>query len=190
VLSRAQTSGDGQTGAPGAVLSPFRVQLTNDGAPVEGTIVNWTIQSGGGTISVPTSITDASGIATSTLTLGQSAGQTVVQASASGASGSPVTFTGTAVIPGQFVQVDVLNNQFSPSVVTIQTGGRVLWVWGSSSQDHDIVPVSPGTKPSQPAIRDGPYSHEETFNTAGTYRYFCSVHGSSGTGMRGEVVVE
>jgi plastocyanin len=124
------------------------------------------------------------------LTLGQSAGQTVVQASASGASGSPVTFTGTAVIPGQFVQVDVLNNQFSPSVVTIQTGGRVLWVWGSSSQDHDIVPVSPGTKPSQPAIRDGPYSHEETFNTAGTYRYFCSVHGSSGTGMRGEVVVE
>lgn len=190
VLSRASTSGDGQTGAPGAQLAPFRVILTNNGSPVEGTIVNWTVQTGGGTLSVPTSVTDASGIATTTLTLGQNAGQTIVQATATGATGSPVTFTGTAVIPGLFVQVDVQNNQFSPSTVTIQTGGSVLWVWGASSQDHDIVPVSPGTKPSQPTIRDGPFSHEETFNTAGSYRYFCSVHGSAGGGMRGEVVVQ
>ena len=40
VLARAGASGDGQTGAPGAVLAPFQVQLTNDGAAVEGTIIN------------------------------------------------------------------------------------------------------------------------------------------------------
>ena len=82
ILSRAATSGDGQTGAPGTVLSPFRVQLTNDGVPVEGTIINWAVTSGGeGTLDVPTSVTDASGFASATLTLGQTAGQTTVTAS-------------------------------------------------------------------------------------------------------------
>jgi plastocyanin len=190
VLSRAATSGDGQTAAPGSALAPFRVLLTNDGVPVEGTIINWTIQSGGGTLSVPTSVTDASGIATSSLTLGQTAGLTLVRASATGANGSPVTFSGTAVIPGLFVQVDVQNNQFEPATVLLQPGGTVLFVWAASAQDHDIIPVSPATRPSQPTIRDGPFQHEETFNTAGTYRYFCSVHGAAGSGMRGEVVVQ
>jgi hypothetical protein len=74
VLSRASSSGDGQTGAPGAALSPFRVQLTNNGVPVEGTIVNWNVQTGGGTLSVPTSVTDASGVAATTLTLGPDGG--------------------------------------------------------------------------------------------------------------------
>ena len=190
VLARASASGDGQTAAPGAVLAPFRVQLTNNGTPVEGTIVNWSVQGGGGTLDVPTSITDASGIAASTLTLGQNAGQTVVLAAATGANGSPVTFSGTAVIPGLFVQVDVVNDQFTPNSVTIQTGGTVLWVWSASARGHNILPVSPETRPSQPTVRDGPFSFEETFNTAGTFRYFCSEHGTANSGMRGEVVVQ
>jgi plastocyanin len=190
VLSRASTSGDGQTGAPGAVLAPFRVLLTNDGVPVEGTIINWTVQSGGGTLSTPTSVTDASGIATTTLTLGQTAGQTIVQASATGASGSPLSLTGTAVIPGLFVQVNVENNQFAPTTALIQPGGTVLFVWPTGSQDHDIRPVAPATQPSQTTVRDGPFSHEETFNTSGTFRYFCSQHGDANSGMRGEVVVQ
>jgi plastocyanin len=190
VLARAASSGDGQTGAPGSVLSPFRVQLTNDGTPVEGTIINWSVASGGGTLDVPTSITDANGLASATLTLGQATGQTTVRATATGASGSPLTFVGTATIPGLFEQVDVENNQFSPATVTIQPGGTVLFRWSANAQDHDIIPVSPGTKPSQSTVRDGPFTHEETFNTAGTYRYFCSVHGTAGSGMRGEVVVQ
>jgi len=189
-LVLAPAGGDGQTGSPGAVLGPFQVSLTNDGRPVEGTIINWTVASGSGTLSVPTSITDASGIASNTLTLGQSTGQTAVRASASGASGSPVTFTGSAVIPGLFVQVSVENNQFEPNSVTIQTRGTVLFLWPSTARQHDVLPVSPQTQPRQPSVRDGPFSHEETFNTAGTYRYYCSVHGSPNSGMRGEVVVQ
>ncbi len=189
-LVLVQAAGDGQTGAPGAVLSPFRVQLTNDGVPVEGTIINWTVAGSTGTLDVPTSITDASGRASTTLTLGLSVGQTTVRAAAAGANGSPVSFTGTAVIPGLFVQVDVENNQFVPGSVLLQPGGTVLFVWASNSRDHNIVPVSPATIPSQTTVRDGPFSHEQRFNTAGTYRYFCSVHGSANSGMRGDVVVQ
>lgn len=190
VLAPAATSGDGQTGAPGAELAPFRVELTNNSAPVEGTIVQWTIASGGGILSVPTSVTDASGFATTTLTLGQNTGLTVVRAAATGANGSPVTFTGATVIPGLFVQVDVENNQFEPASVAIQPRGTVLFVWPSTARQHDVLPVAPQTQPRQPSVRDGPFTHEETFNTAGTYRYFCSVHGSASSGMRGEVVVQ
>jgi len=190
VLARAATSGDGQTGAPGAALAPFQVQLTNNGTPVEGTIINWAVTSGNGTLSVPTSVTNASGLASAALTLGQSAGTTTVSAMAAGATGSPITFVGTAVIPGLFEQVDVQNNQFVPSSVTIQPGGTVLFLWSASSRGHNIVPVSPGTKPSQSTVRDGPFSHEEVFNTAGTYRYFCQPHGSPDSGMRGQVVVQ
>lgn len=190
VLARASSSGDGQTGAPGSVLSPFRIQLTDDGIPVEGAIINWTVASGAGTLDVPTSITDANGLAAATLTLGVTTGQTTVRAAASGANGSPTSFTGTAVIPGLFEQVDVENNQFSPATVTIQPGGTVLFLWSATAQDHNIIPVAPATRPSQSTVRDGPFSHEETFNTAGTYQYFCSVHGSAGSGMRGTVVVQ
>lgn len=190
VLARAASSGDGQTGAPGSVLSPFRIQLTSGGNPVAGAIINWSVASGAGTLDVPTSVTDANGLASATLTLGLTTGQTSVRAAASGASGSPVTFTGTAVIPGLFEQVDVENNRFSPATIMIQPGGTVLFLWPANAQDHDIIPVSPATKPSQSTVRDGPFSHEETFSTAGTYRYFCSVHGTAGSGMRGEVVVQ
>jgi plastocyanin len=86
--------------------------------------------------------------------------------------------------------VDVENNHFDPSSVTIQAGGTVLFVWPSTARDHDIIPVAPQTMPRQPTVRDGPFSHEETFTTVGTYRYFCSVHGSANSGMRGEVVVQ
>lgn len=189
-LVLVQAAGGGQTGAPGAVLAPFRVQLTNDGVPVEGTIINWTVAGGTGTLDVPTTITDASGFASATLTLGLSVGQTTVRAAATGANGSPVSFTGTAVIPGLFVQVEVENNQFSPASVLLQPGGTVLFLWAATSLDHNIVPVAPATRPSQTTVRDGPFSHEETFNTAGTYRYFCSTHGAAGSGMRGEVVVQ
>ena len=69
--------------------------------------------------------------------------------------------------------------------------GTVLFLWSASAQDHDIEPIVPGTKPSQPTLRDGPFSHEETFNTAGSYRYYCSAHGGADwSGMRGEVVVQ
>jgi len=189
-MSVANPSGDGQSGPPGTVLAPFRVLLANNGSPASGIVVNWSVTAGGGTLNVPTSVTDATGIATAVLTLGPQAGVNQVRATAAGASGSPVTFIATAIVPGAFAQVEVLNNEFDPAQVTINAGGTVAFVWPSGSQQHNIVPVSPNTRPSQPTVRDGPFTHEETFPTAGEYRYFCSVHGTANSGMAGRVVVQ
>lgn len=189
-MSVANPSGDGQTAAPGTVLGPFRVLLRDGVSPAGGLVVNWQVTAGGGTLNVPTSVTDAQGIATAVLTLGPQAGVNQVRATASGASGSPVTFFATAVVPGAFAQVEVINNEFDPAQVTINAGGTVAFVWPSGSQEHNIVPVSPNTRPSQPTVRDGPFTHEETFPTAGEYRYFCSVHGTANSGMAGRVVVQ
>jgi plastocyanin len=86
--------------------------------------------------------------------------------------------------------VDVRNNSFSPKSVSILAGGTVSFRWPTGSQQHNIFPVAPATKPSQTTTRDGPFTHDETFPTAGTYRYFCSVHGDASSGMNGPVVVQ
>jgi len=93
----ASFSGDAQSGAAGAALAqPFVVLVRNAAnAPVPGVTVTWSVTAGGGTLNAPTSVTDASGHAAMTLTVGTTAGassQTVTGAVA-GLAGSPVTFT-------------------------------------------------------------------------------------------------
>lgn len=183
-------SGDAQTGAPSAQLAPFRVNLTRGSAPAANEIVNWAIATGAGaTLSVPTSTTDAQGNAQVVLTLGPAAGVVTVTATTSGATGSPLTFIASAV-DNAFAQVVLTNNQFDPEEVTIDATGTVAFVWTSGATQHNIVPVAPATIPSSATVRDGPFVYEETFNTPGNYDYFCSVHGTATTGMRGRVVVE
>jgi plastocyanin len=137
-------------------------------------------------MSVPTSLTDDQGIAQASLTLGPIAGVNTVRAQAAGADGSPITFSATAVVVGQFAQVEVRNNQFVPNSVTINAGGTVAFVWPAGALQHNIVPVAPATRPSSPTVRDGPFSYEEVFNTPGTYDYLCEVH----SGMTGRVIVQ
>jgi plastocyanin len=189
-MSFGNPSGSGQTGDPGAELSPFRVQLTRGGSAASGVAVTWAVTSGNGTLNSPSTVSDGSGIAQAILTLGSTTGVSTVTASAAGAVGSPRTFTATAVIPGLFEQVEVQNNQFVPSSVTISVGGSVAFVWPPAAQDHNIVPIAPATRPSQATVRDGPFSFEEVFPTAGTFGYYCSVHGNPTGGMRGTVVVQ
>ena len=190
VLSYSSPSGNVQTAAPGATLSPFRVTLTRGGTGVSGITVNWSVTAGGGTLSAPTTVTNDQGQTEVVLTLGPTTGLNSVTASAAGADGSPLTFSATAVVPGEFAQVEVRNNTFVPNSVTINTGGSVLWVWPQEALQHNIAPVPPGTKPSSPTVRNGPASYEEVFNQPGTYRYFCEVHGTATTGMTGQVVVQ
>ena len=90
--------GDGQTAARRAVLPvAFTVRVMDDaGRPVMGTTVTFTVVSGGGTVSSGTAVTNASGLAETTLTLGASAGQNTVRASIASPGGqASVTFTAT-----------------------------------------------------------------------------------------------
>lgn len=191
VMGFASPSGDGQSGAPGAMLgSPFRVLVTRNGVPVAGQMVTWSLLSGGGSLSPTSSTTSAVGVAESRLTLGSVPGASVVQATSSGVEGSPV-FSSSAVVPGQFATVQVVNNLFEPSQVTITQGGTVLFQWPSGSRDHNLVPIAPATIPNAPVVRNGPFGVEQIFQVAGTYGYFCSVHATATTGsMRGLVIVQ
>src|SRR6266571_3663224 len=97
-------SGDAQADAVAATLpNPLQVLVTLSGTPQQGTTVTWATSATAASIT-PTSMTDASGIAMATWTLGHTAGTQTATATLSGATGSPVTFTATAT-PGAATQL-------------------------------------------------------------------------------------
>jgi plastocyanin len=89
--------------------------------------------------------------------------------------------------------VAVRNDEFVPATITVTVGGTVTWIW--EGQDHNVTSVlAPAFGPNS-QTRNAPFTHGPlTFNTPGTYRYICTIHGAvSGgqtTGMRGVVVVQ
>ncbi len=91
-------SGDGQSGAGGAALTaPLEVELVDTlGSPVAGEAVQFTVTSGGGTVSSASVTTAANGRASTTWTLGTAATQQQVTATATGTSFA-VTFRATSV---------------------------------------------------------------------------------------------
>ena len=97
VAQTEDASGDGQVGFVGETLDDaLRVIVTRDGQPVEDVEVQWLTT--GGTVSPGSSLTDATGIATSTWTLGPTPGDQTASARVVGAEGSPVDFTASAVM--------------------------------------------------------------------------------------------
>ena len=96
------TSGNNQSGSVGQALSnPYVVTVTDaSGHAVSSVQVTFTIVSGGGTLSVGQTITNAQGQASSTLTLGATAGTNIVTATSGALNGSPVTFTATGKTSG------------------------------------------------------------------------------------------
>jgi uncharacterized protein YhjY with autotransporter beta-barrel domain len=93
----AINSGDGQsTSLATPFASPLQVLATNNGTPVSGVVIDWTVSSGSGTFtSVNPSVTNASGIATVTLDAGSVAGAISVNAARQD-SGANVFFNLTA----------------------------------------------------------------------------------------------
>ena len=92
-----KVSGDRQGGLVGVALAaPFVVSvLDEDGAPIAGVAVTFSVTAGGGTLSAATVTTDANGRARSTLTLGPEPGTNTVSATVAGL--EPETFTATAI---------------------------------------------------------------------------------------------
>lgn len=90
-------SGNDQWATVGSSLpNPFVVEvLDSDGRPVGGRTVSWSVIEGSGTLSAPTSVTNAQGEARSFLRVGSAAGVQRVRASLS--SLTPVTFIATAM---------------------------------------------------------------------------------------------
>jgi plastocyanin len=87
----------------------------------------------------------------------------------------------------------VQNNVFNPQTVAVFAGGTVRWDW--VGQNHNVTSVLAPTFGPNSATANAPFNHGPlTFNTAGTYRYICTVHGSvsgsSTSGMDGVVIVQ
>jgi hypothetical protein len=102
-MTLGKVSGDGQVGVKGnALANPLVVRVTDIlGNSVAGANVTFSRTSGAGTLAVTTPIsTNASGLASNSLTLGTTTGMTVVAATASGLLGSPLSFTEHAVMQG------------------------------------------------------------------------------------------
>jgi plastocyanin len=82
--------------------------------------------------------------------------------------------------------VSISDNSFSPSTLTVTTGATVTWTWnGSNSHNVTWVNGSPAASPTQSSG-----SYQRTFDAPGTYTYYCTIHGTPTSGMRGTVVVQ
>jgi adhesin/invasin len=92
----ALVQGDGQTGSVGGTLgTTLQVLVTDNLAnPVQGVTVGWATASG--SLVPASSVTNASGIATTSWTLGTTPGAVTATGSVGGLTGSPVTFSATA----------------------------------------------------------------------------------------------
>jgi hypothetical protein len=94
----AITATNGQSARPGTTLPlPLRVRVRLGDAPKAGVTVTW--QASAGTILPSSSLTDATGLASATWTLGTEPGTMTVSTSVAGAEGSPVAFSARAVAP-------------------------------------------------------------------------------------------
>ena len=89
-------SGDGQQGPAGATLAASFVisVLDQDGSAFAGAAVSFSVAAGGGTLSAATATTDASGQASTTLTLGSTPGSNSVTAMVAGLGSATFTATG------------------------------------------------------------------------------------------------
>jgi hypothetical protein len=120
----ALQSGDNQSALVGQTLaSPLAVLVTDaNNNPVENVSVDWTAI-GGGSVSSPTSATNAQGIAQITRTLGLTLGTYTTTADVPGLTSTPITFTSDVIIgpPAKlaFVQQPggvVVGQTFAPDI--------------------------------------------------------------------------
>jgi plastocyanin len=102
-----------------------------------------------------------------------------IRAFAAGVAFSCVVYAATA-LPTE-TRASIADFTFKPGTITVPVGTRVVW------ENHDDVPHTivslDGTFRSQALDTEDKFSF--TFDKAGTYRYFCSLHPQ----MTGKVVV-
>jgi len=185
--SIAVASGDGQSRTVGLALAQPLVTIVKNagGQAIGGITVSWTILSGDGSLGAPTSLTDGAGQASNTFTVGGSPGSSTIQAAiqSNTALNASFTATATAVVNGS---VTVDDNFFDPNAVNVSVGGKVTWTWAGAA-GHNVTWASGGFTNSSTQVSG---THEVTFASPGTYTYYCTIHGSPTTGMRGTVTVQ
>ena len=97
----------------------------------------------------------------------------IASLAACGGGGGSDTTTGPSA-GGGGNDVTVGNNFFSPANLSVATGATVTWSWAMGDVEHQIAFVdgAPGS------AKQSSGTFQRTFGSAGTYNYFCTVHGA------------
>lgn len=107
-----------------------------------------------------------------------------------GASAALVAVLGMPAAAGGGVLADATvtasNYRFTAADVTITQGEAVTWA--NAGGTHDVVFADGFKQPSQPSPPGSAWPVSRTFNTPGTYSYYCSLH--QDLGMVGTVTVD
>ena len=83
--------------------------------------------------------------------------------------------------------VEVSNFSFTPAQLTISVGDTVRWT--NTQGFHNVV--ADDNSFTSGAASSSSWVYEFVFNTAGSFPYYCSVHGGTGgAGMSGTITVE
>ena len=76
----------------------------------------------------------------------------------------------------------IKNFAFSPAQITVNKGDTVVWT-NNDTAPHTVTGDNGG--PDSPTLQNGA-TYSYTFNTAGTFPYYCSIHPM----MKGIVTVQ
>jgi plastocyanin len=97
--------------------------------------------------------------------------------------GKDTETTKAALVKATKAEVVVDNFSFSPQTLTLPTGATVTW----SNHDNEPHTVASADNrfPKSPVLKPG-QRFSNTFATAGTYSYFCSIHPR----MTGKIIVK
>lgn len=82
--------------------------------------------------------------------------------------------------------VTIADNSFSPGAKSVAVNTTVTWTWSGGNQ-HNVTWTA-GSPAASTTQSSGTY--QRNFDTAGTFDYYCSIHGTPTTGMRGTVTVQ
>jgi adhesin/invasin len=120
-----------QTAVAGSTITVFVRVKNASGAPVAGVTVRWNVATGGGTVPDTTSLTDASGIASTPWTLGTKAGSNTLGANIPGAA---VPISATSLVG----PLSLLAKQ-SPDSQNVAATGSVLLVARSTDASGNPI---------------------------------------------------
>jgi len=85
------------------------------------------------------------------------------------------------VLWAAIANVSVINFAFVPATTNISVNDEVVWTWPAGSDEHNVTSTSAPQAWPASATLNGPATFTNTFTTAGTFPYECTVHAFTGS---------
>jgi|Tabmets5t2r1_1033131.scaffolds.fasta_scaffold00081_5 plastocyanin len=108
--------------------------------------------------------------------------------SASGGSSDDSVPEDVVVIDTDPAEVTGLDNSFRPENIQVPAGTEVVWT-NKGRNEHNVLHVDGDDWGVEVDDFQPGASYAHTFDEAGVYRYYCSIHGTTDAGMIGTIVV-